>query len=91
LGPFCLPAAGQQGDFGRNVLRGFGASQADLAFQREFHFTEKVQVRFRGEFFNIFNHTQFELPQGDIINSSFGFVTSARDPRIGQLAMKFLF
>jgi hypothetical protein len=54
-------------------------------------FTESKSLQFRAEFFNIFNHTNFQLPQGDIINSSFGFVTSANDPRIGQLAIKFLF
>jgi hypothetical protein len=32
---------------GRNVLRGFGATQADVALQRQFHFTEQVSLRFR--------------------------------------------
>ena len=40
--PFLLPPIGQQGDFGRNVLRGFGAWQADVALQREFHLAEKL-------------------------------------------------
>ena len=53
--------------------------------------TESKKLEFRAEFYNIFNHAQFGSPQGDIINSSFGFVTSARDPRSGQLAMKFFF
>ena len=44
---FTPPPSGQQGDFGRNVLRGFGAWQADVAFQRQFHLTEKVDLRFR--------------------------------------------
>jgi len=34
---FAAPPTGQQGDFGRNVLRGFGATQVDLALQRQFH------------------------------------------------------
>jgi hypothetical protein len=84
LGPFCPPAAGQQGDFGRNVLRGFGASQADLAFQREFHFTEKVQLRFRGEFFNIFNHTNFGLPIGDLTSPQFGYSISTLASSLGS-------
>src|SRR5262249_21150364 len=53
---FTAVPAGQQGNLGRNVLRGFGASQLDLALQRQFHITEKVGLRFRSEFFNIFNH-----------------------------------
>ena len=38
---FTPPPTGQQGDFGRNVLRGFGAWQADVAFQRQFHLDRK--------------------------------------------------
>jgi len=34
------PTTGQQGNFGRNVLRGFGAAQAGVAFQRRLHFTD---------------------------------------------------
>src|SRR5882672_382729 len=44
---FTLPPKGQQGDFGRNVLRVFGAWQADFALQRQFHLTENVGLRFR--------------------------------------------
>jgi len=50
---------GQQGDFGRNVLRGFGAWQADVALQRQFHLAGKLGLRFRAEFFNILNHPNF--------------------------------
>ena len=60
------PGVGQQGDFGRNVLRAFGATQADVAFQRQFHLTEQVGLRFRSEFFNIFNHPNFGLPNNNL-------------------------
>ncbi len=69
---FTAPTAGQQGDFGRNVLRGFGAWQADVAFQRQFHFTEKVGLRFRGEFFNLFNHPNFGQPTNSLTSPLFG-------------------
>ena len=49
-------------------------------------------VPLRVEFFNIFNHTNFNNPVGNISNASqFGQVISARDPRIGQIAAKFVF
>jgi hypothetical protein len=48
-------------------------------------------VEFRAELFNAFNHAQFVAPVGDFANASFGEVTAARDPRIGQLALKFFF
>jgi hypothetical protein len=69
---FTAPPTGQQGNFGRNVLRGFGAWQADVAFQRQFHFTEKVGLRFRGEFFNLFNHPNFGPPDNNLTDALFG-------------------
>jgi len=72
VGPFCPPPTGQQGNFGRNVLRAFGASQADIAFQRQFALTERVNLRFRGEFFNIFNHPNFGPPDNNITDTLFG-------------------
>jgi hypothetical protein len=80
---FTAPSSGQ-GDFGRNVLRGFGAMQADIAFQRQFHFTERVQIRFRGEFFNIFNHPNFGPPIGDLTSSQFGYSTQALANSLGS-------
>jgi len=51
-------------------------------------------VQFRAETFNVFNHAQFNNPSGNFNNTGqggFGYVTSARDPRIMQVALKFLF
>ena len=45
----------------------------------------------RGEFFNTFNHAQFMNPGGNVVSSHFGVVTGARDPRIGQVAVKIHF
>jgi hypothetical protein len=50
---FTAAPTGTQGSFGRNVLIGFGAWQADVGLQRQFHLTEKMGLRFRAEFFNI--------------------------------------
>jgi hypothetical protein len=58
-----VPApSGQQGDLGRNVLRGFGAWPADLRLQRQLRVTKEIALRFRAEFFNIFNHPNFGSP-----------------------------
>jgi hypothetical protein len=43
-------------DAGRAIVPLFGAWQADLALQRQFHITEKMWLRFQGEFVNTFNH-----------------------------------
>ena len=50
-----------------------------------------MALEIRAEFFNIFNHTQFTNPVGNITNPQFGQVTSTRDPRIGQVSAKFVF
>ena len=81
---------GQQGNFGRNVLRGFGATQADVALQRQFHFTEKTGLRFRAEFFNIFNHPNFGNPNNSLAgcpqncNPLFGRSTQALASSLGS-------
>jgi hypothetical protein len=72
MAAFSSPPTGQQGDLGRNVLRGFGTFQADFAIQRQFRITEKVDLRFRSEFFNILNHPNFGPPNNDLTSSLFG-------------------
>ena len=81
---FTTPPSGQQGDFGRNVLRGFGAFQADFAIQRQFRLTERVGLRFRGEFFNIFNHPNFGPPTGDLTSPQFGYSTQSLASSLGS-------
>lgn len=67
VGPFCPPPIAngfpsRQGTFGRNVLRGFPAWQEDFAIRRQFRLSERVNLQFRSEFFNIFNHPNFGNP-----------------------------
>src|SRR5262249_21575172 len=81
---FTAAPAGQQGNFGRNVLRGFGASQADVALQRQFHITEKVGLRFRAEFFNIFNNPNFGNPNNNLTSPLFGRSTQTLANSLGS-------
>jgi len=81
---FTPPPTGQQGDFGRNVLRGFGAWQADVAFQRQFQLTEKIGLRFRGEFFNLFNHPNFGPPDNNLTDALFGLSTQTLAGSLGS-------
>ena len=81
---FTAPPTGKQGDFGRNVLRGFGAWQADVAFQRQFQLSEKVGLRFRGEFFNLFNHPNFGPPANSLTNPLFGQSTQTLASSLGS-------
>jgi hypothetical protein len=81
---FTPPSTGDQGDFGRNVLRAFGAWQADVAFQRQFHLTERMGLRFRGEFFNLFNHSNFGPPENNLTDALFGQSTQTLASSLGS-------
>lgn len=59
---FTPPAAGQQGNVGRNRLRGFPFSQVDLAIRRAFRLRDQVRLSFRAEAFNVLNHPNFLNP-----------------------------
>src|SRR6185369_7216926 len=81
---FTAAPAGTQGNFGRNVLRGFGAWQTDVAVQRQFHVTERFALRFRAEFFNIFNHPNFGSPTNVLTSPLFGRSTQTLANSLGS-------
>lgn len=81
---FSQAPAGQQGSFGRNVLRGFGAAQADVGLERRFHLSERIGLRFRAEFFNIFNHPNFGNPVNDLTSPLFGRSTQTLANSLGS-------
>lgn len=56
-----------------------------------FKINERAGVQFQANFFNVFNHPNFEIPVSDTNNPKFGFSTAAFTPRIGQLALRFDF
>ncbi|QNI36641.1 carboxypeptidase regulatory-like domain-containing protein [Edaphobacter albus] len=91
---FTQEPLGQFGNSRRRFFHGPGINNTDLALQRKFDFTESTYLQFRAEAFNIFNHAQFNGPSGNWNNvgiNGFGYVTSARDPRIMQVALKLYF
>ena len=83
--------AGRFGNLGRNVFHGPGYWNVDLSFIKRTHITEKTNVEFRAEFFNIFNHAQFGNPNGSVASANFGLISTTRDPRLIQFALKFNF
>ena len=81
---FTPAPVGQQGNLGRNVLRGFGAWQANVALQRLFPLTERVRLNFRAEFFNIFNHPNFGNPVNLLTSPLFGRSTQTLANSLGS-------
>src|SRR5262244_1488140 len=59
---FAVPAPGQFGNAGRNILRGPGFAQFDLAVQKSFQLTESTKITIGAEAYNLFNHPNFAVP-----------------------------
>ena len=79
------------GDEGRNVVQGPGYVNWDASAFKNIRLTESKDLQFRGELFNLLNHTNFRLPVSDIESPTFGQVQSDVSPRVIQVALKFLF
>jgi hypothetical protein len=94
------PACGTFGTANRRFFHGPGISQFDMGLTKTIPVTESKSFEIRGEFFNIFNHTQFAGVDGNISDDQpdnngnlvgpFGTATSVRPGRIGQISAKFI-
>jgi hypothetical protein len=67
-------AENRQGTLGRNSIPGFGLTQVDLSIGRKFAITERLNVQFRADAFNLLNHPNFMNPGADL-SSSFGLLS----------------
>jgi hypothetical protein len=88
---FAFSAPGTFGNAGRNILDGPGFQSVNASLVKNTHFTERVNLQFRAEAFNLFNHPNFNLPDNFLGSPTFGRITSARDPRHIQFGLKLLF
>lgn len=88
---FAFPAPGTFGDAGRNILDGPGYQNVNASLIKNTALTESVNLQFRAEVFNLFNHPNFNLPDNFLGSPTFGRISSARDPRHIQFGVKLLF
>jgi len=79
------------GNSGRNILIGPGMQQWDVSIIKRNPITEKVNLEFRAEFFNLFNHPNFGTPGTTIGTDTAGQLTSAGIPRDIQFGLKLKF
>lgn len=80
------------GNGGRNILRGPHRTNLDFSIFKEFPIRERYRVQFRSEFFNIFNHPQFDLPNSTIGNAAAGVISSTvGTPRDIQFSLRLTF
>jgi hypothetical protein len=89
-GPQCIPV-GTDGNLGRNVFRGPAFKQVDFSIFKNAKVTERLNVQFRAEAFNLFNRVNLFNPVGDLGSAQFGKSTAAFAPREMQLGLKFIF
>jgi outer membrane receptor protein involved in Fe transport len=84
--------SGTFGNAGRNILRGPGLVNTDVAVSRRFTLTGQTNIELRWEVFNLFNSDEFGLPESNISNAAVGTITRlAGDPRVMQFALRFSF
>jgi hypothetical protein len=94
------------GNAGKGIIQGSGVNNWDMNFSKNFTFLDRQRVQFRAEFFNLFNHAQFDDPvlqpavrnaAGVLLNPTAGKATSASDfgfrqtERVVQLGLKYIF
>ncbi|HEY7184660.1 MAG TPA: TonB-dependent receptor [Blastocatellia bacterium] len=97
---FAIPAKGQWGNAGRNLVRAPGSWQLDASLNRRFQLTERFSLQFRAEGFNLFNRAQYGAPLANIsAPSTFGRITTLTNngptgsgtPRQFQFALRLGF
>jgi hypothetical protein len=95
---FIQPLAGTYGNVGRNVLQGPGLFETDLSLAKKFNVTERLNLQFRAECFNLLNHTNLNTPNPVVYTAATGgpsptagFITAtATTSRQVQLGLKLL-
>ncbi|HEV3482339.1 MAG TPA: carboxypeptidase regulatory-like domain-containing protein [Candidatus Acidoferrales bacterium] len=90
----CLTSGGATG-FGNSAvgsISGPGQNNWDMTAIKNTKITEGLTLQFRAEFYNVWNHSQFNPPVNDRSNANFAKIfSSSVPPRVVQLAVKFVF
>ncbi|HLV88604.1 MAG TPA: TonB-dependent receptor [Candidatus Sulfotelmatobacter sp.] len=84
----------QEGNAGRNSLRGPGFFEADWALGKTFKLTERQSLAFAWQNFNVFNKVNRGLPVNDLTSSNVGTITSLETfalPRTMQFSLRYTF
>ncbi|MGB6405058.1 MAG: hypothetical protein WBF26_19615, partial [Candidatus Sulfotelmatobacter sp.] len=77
----------------RTICCGPGLIDWDFSVHKKIPISDTKYFQFRGEIFNVFNHTNYSNPDGGFSDgpTSFGKIATAGDPRLLQFALKFFF
>jgi hypothetical protein len=94
---FVLPQAGTFGNLGRGVYSGPGLTEVDGSLFKTTAITERTNLQFRAEVFNVLNHANFGTPNATVFSSgaispSAGLITTtATTSRQIQFGLKLIF
>src|SRR5437899_2941127 len=75
---FARPTGARFGNVGRNTMRGPGVVNMDLSLFRTFKLTERINLKFQAESFNLSNTPHFANPNGNANSSNFGKILSTQ-------------
>jgi hypothetical protein len=85
------PASNVPGTAKRGSIMGPGYNKADIGIFRNFRIYDRLKFQFRGEAFNVLNHTNIQTIGTAATSSTFGQITGYRDARILQIGGRFDF
>jgi len=85
------PAPQAFGSAGVGIMRGPNYIDFDFNLAKSFRIDERRSVQFRTEFFNAFNHANFNPPDIRLDATTFGQILSAQNARIMQFGLKLYF
>ncbi len=88
---FAQPAIYTFGNAARNDVRAPGLFDIDLSLGRTFSFGERIKLQFRGEAFNVLNHTNLKTPNGTFGGAAFGTITASGPARVLQVGATMRF
>jgi hypothetical protein len=88
---FSVAGALQLGNAPRFPLYRPGINNWDLSLMRNFRLTESFRLQFRGAFYNALNHGQYGAPGNTLNTTTFGRISSGRDARITEVALRLFF
>jgi hypothetical protein len=88
-GAFDVPTGTTLGDAPRNFVRGFGASQLNLAVRRNVPLHGNAVLQFRAESFDILNHPNFGYVDPYFTDATFGLATKTLDQSLATVASQY--
>ena len=91
IAAFTPAGIGSYGTSGTGIVRGPNLQSYDLSLAKRFAFTERFDLKFQGDFFNVFNIVNWSTLNTTQSNSSFGTISAAYPARNVQLSLKLSF